>query len=472
MTSDLRHVYAQLKDFQLATVDHVARRLYEDDETTDRFLVADEVGLGKTLVASGVIARAIEHHLEQGTRRIDIVYICSNGDIARQNINKLNVLERGDIELASRITLLPWILNELEGNRINFVSFTPGTSFNLRSSEGVVDERVLLYHLLAETWPDAMRGAGPRKAFAGGASFDNFRRYLQRMSRDDLDDAMAGNFHRRLGAEEQRLAAAGEPTYRERLDELADRLRWKRRSSGDAIDWETRQLRAGFIGGLREMLAQVCVDALEPDLVILDEFQRFKHVFDEERPEGQLARRLFNYRDENGPVKVLLLSATPYKMYTLTDEVDEDHYADFIDTMSFLLPEQEVAGLARDLRDYRQALWRIGQDQGTAAASARGRIEQRLRSVMCRTERLAVKADRDGMLTERPVEGLRLESRGHPPVPRPRGGQRRGRRTRDAAVLGLRLLPAQLHGGLRPRPALRGHPGPGRSGAAGAAARR
>ena len=40
----------QLKDFQLRTVDHVFDRLYGGDGT-GRFLVADEVGLGKTLVA-------------------------------------------------------------------------------------------------------------------------------------------------------------------------------------------------------------------------------------------------------------------------------------------------------------------------------------------------------------------------------------------------------------------------------------
>ena len=50
---------ARLKDFQLRTVDYVFKRLYEDE--AKKFLIADEVGLGKTLVARGVVARAIEH---------------------------------------------------------------------------------------------------------------------------------------------------------------------------------------------------------------------------------------------------------------------------------------------------------------------------------------------------------------------------------------------------------------------------
>jgi hypothetical protein len=73
--------FATLKDFQVDTVDYVLRRLYDDPDITDRFLVADEVGMGKTLVARGVIEGAIERLQCDGTvDRIDIIYICSNAD--------------------------------------------------------------------------------------------------------------------------------------------------------------------------------------------------------------------------------------------------------------------------------------------------------------------------------------------------------------------------------------------------------
>ena len=58
---DFSHALGGLKDFQRWTVDTVFRRLYGDEDPTRHFLVADEVGLGKTLVARGVIAKAIEH---------------------------------------------------------------------------------------------------------------------------------------------------------------------------------------------------------------------------------------------------------------------------------------------------------------------------------------------------------------------------------------------------------------------------
>lgn len=46
-----------LKDFQQRTVNYVFQQFYGDKQQ-NRFLVADEVGLGKTMVARGIIAKA------------------------------------------------------------------------------------------------------------------------------------------------------------------------------------------------------------------------------------------------------------------------------------------------------------------------------------------------------------------------------------------------------------------------------
>ncbi|MCC5633205.1 hypothetical protein LC613_37530 [Nostoc sphaeroides CHAB 2801] len=148
---DIKPILGNLKDFQLATVNYVFRRLYLDSDASDRFLVADEVGLGKTLIAQGLISQAIKH-LWDKVNRIDIVYICSNADIARQNIQRLNITDKKDFNLASRITLLPLELHNLQKNRINFISFTPGTSFDLKSNLGTMEERATLYWLLHKIW--------------------------------------------------------------------------------------------------------------------------------------------------------------------------------------------------------------------------------------------------------------------------------------------------------------------------------
>jgi hypothetical protein len=78
-------VMSGLKEFQRATVEYAFERLYTDPEPVNRFFMADEVGLGKTLVPRGVIAKTIDHLRASGVKRIDVLYICSNADIATEH---------------------------------------------------------------------------------------------------------------------------------------------------------------------------------------------------------------------------------------------------------------------------------------------------------------------------------------------------------------------------------------------------
>src|SRR6266536_1926045 len=79
-----------LKDFQRCTVDAVYRQLFENEQRC--MLVADEVGLGKTIVAKGVIAKKLKERLDAGKRApFRVTYICSNQVIAQENIRKLNL---------------------------------------------------------------------------------------------------------------------------------------------------------------------------------------------------------------------------------------------------------------------------------------------------------------------------------------------------------------------------------------------
>ena len=69
---ETREALAGLKDFQRATVDYVFDRLYSGPGPW-RYLVADEVGLGKTMIARGVVARMIDV-LRAKNQRVNIVY--------------------------------------------------------------------------------------------------------------------------------------------------------------------------------------------------------------------------------------------------------------------------------------------------------------------------------------------------------------------------------------------------------------
>ena len=270
--------------------------------------MADEVGLGKTLVARGIIARAIDH-LWNDVERIDIVYICSNGSIARANLPKLQVggAEERSFALATRLTMLATELardegeSELAGSKLNFVSFTPGTSFKMGHSGGQGREREVLYQLLRPL-------VGPRTALMNllqGAitKRDRFRERLKYNPRP-IDDTIRQSFE---------TASDERPDLQDRLRELLSTRFRRYRSSWPA---EARHARDRLISDLRRLLAGACVKALEPDLVILDEFQRFKSLLGTQGTErdaaADLAQELFQAEaHDRKRVRTLLLSATP-----------------------------------------------------------------------------------------------------------------------------------------------------------------
>jgi hypothetical protein len=404
---DADAILSQLKDFQRDTVEHVFSRLYRDDPPQHRYLVADEVGLGKTLVARGVIAKTLEH-LWDRVDRIDVIYICSNLDIARQNVNRMNVMGRDDFALASRITMLPTLTHRIAQNKFNFVSFTPDTSFEIGQTAGRKEERLLLHHLLERAW--GLTGAGAKNVLQGAVrDAERFRRDLRDyLSYNDIDDSLAEAFARSVEDKVRQAKAKGEPDLRTRFDELC-RLFARTRTS---IPAEERKLQSAWIGEMRAVLARTCIRALEPDLVILDEFQRFKTLLDGKDDASLLAKELFDYEHQDGRARVLLLSATPYKMYTTPDgATDEDHYADFLQTLSFLQDDPSATDRVRGvLERYRRALLRLGPDTQPQLAEMKATLEDELRRVMVRTERLAVSEDRNGMLREVPAELPAIEA--------------------------------------------------------------
>lgn len=402
-----RAVLSGLKDFQRRTVDYVFKRLYTDENPISRFLVADEVGLGKTLVARGLVARAINRLQQAGTKRIDVIYICSNADIAAQNIRRLNVTGRGDFNLSSRITLLPLQLRQLNQNGLNFVSFTPGTSFDFGQRTGQAAERALLFRLLEHAWgKPAMNRAGAYRLMRGGKQLDRFRDLVKwtpatvGIGDGQIDPTLAESFLQELG----RATAAS--ALKERFLRLVE-VHTRREPT------EYWHQRMEIVSELRRLLARSCIAALEPDLIILDEFQRFRHLLEDPNPDDPddiraLAHELFAQPD----AKVLMLSATPYKMYTLSDEADDDHYRDFVKTSQFLLGAEAASGFSQDLGDFRRAMFTAGDGSDASdLIRLKRKIERRLRRVMARTERLSVTEDRSGMLEQQPTPAMRLEPR-------------------------------------------------------------
>jgi hypothetical protein len=380
---------APLKAFQRRTVDHVCARLLTDPDATRQFLVADEVGLGKTMVARGVIGRAIDA-LRGRVGRIDVIYICSNATIARQNLARLNLLGAAAQALPTRLTLLPLHLggaNGLRANEVNFVSLTPGTTFDLKSSTGTRQERALILRLLS----GLIAEDGGHRLFRVGCGEPGWVKARSDVSGHEIDDRIAADFRRDIRSDPAILAE---------LNDLA--AVFPETEAPDAL----RRRRDRLIAECRARLARHCVDALEPDLIILDEFQRFHDLLKGQSDAAELARQLFRYADEAGTeTKTLLLSATPYRMLTLADDDadDGDHYRDFLELMEFLFGEEEGARrreeLAEEMRRFRATLQRLPAAYGEARAT-KDRIEGTLRRFIARTERVSETTARDAMVRD------------------------------------------------------------------------
>ncbi len=152
--------------------------------------------------------------------------------------------------------------------------------------------RILLYWMIREVWGNY--GAGALNLFQGNVgNAGGFRKRIRAFEQSSIDQEIQVAFSKALG-DACRGTRDGRPGLRARYEELCDRFSYARKSKRPRED---RKMRAHLIGELRALLAAVCLEALEPDLIILDEFQRFKHLLSGESDAGRLARELHSLQD-------------------------------------------------------------------------------------------------------------------------------------------------------------------------------
>lgn len=346
-------IYDSLKDFQKITVDFAYERLQENG----RFLVADEVGLGKTMIAKGVIAKTYDA-LKDEQDRIEIVYITTNQSIASQNIETLKI---GNSETKTkRLSLLVTTLDENKENKIQFRSFTVGTSLEFKgSSTGLKEEREFLIYLLKKTeLVKRLRTSTLNSFFKQTATeIDTKRDFV-------VPDKFISMF--------AELVNKKYPNLKERI----------------SLDKDSPNI----IKELRKLLVIANLQYLKADLIILDEFQRFsKLLTDEESEDNEIIKILFN-RKEN-LTKTLLLSATPYK---LLDCKNNEHYDEFYTLIEWLNGDKEKVNNLKKL--FKESSLKNKTD-----------IENILKEVMCRTERTSFSSP-DGMVEWKEIENVKLKT--------------------------------------------------------------
>ncbi len=361
-----------LTKFQNAAVNRIVETLTKDGGS-GRFLLADEVGLGKTLVAKGVI----EELARQRKGGLTVVYICSNVEIVEQNKSKL--VEPFEFS-NERLTLLPIHSKEIERQRRRgktlLFSFTPGTSLSVGRGMGVRKERSLLLYLLlkaevaknSRVWREYFRGGCTRSDWEEVFMLSHLKRVFE-----GVEEKYATNFVARLN--QMRL-----PDLEDKRDCLVTENfeKWVCSSA-------PKQKRL-VIGKLRECLATVCLEFIHPHLIIMDEFQRFADIMKNFNDPTKLEHRMI--RKEGA--KFLILSATPYKMYT-PDE--EDHYKGFYETLTFLfnskLDSPKISAIRSKLENFRKQLTsgEANENRESSLRELKSGIEADLKEVMCRTER-------------------------------------------------------------------------------------
>ena len=403
------------KPFQEETVLHAVSRL-RDYSGPRRFLVADEVGLGKTRVAQGIL-----QHLARGPRPINVFYVCSSLTIANQNRDSLlEVLPSEDRGSASvnvdRPTLLPWA-DLPASNRFTLFTLTPGTLPMKGSSRGRVDERASIWCLFREGLPDA------------GSSLLVLKERLKLVQDQTWRSAVDP---RSRGAMLRRMQELAKP-FIEKVRVLLHLRGAGDRAVADALIHRLgEKTRLATIQNLRQHLGRLGLGMMKPDLVILDEFQRFFEILkpfskvtdvvrssvpieldqeqaDEDEDAHGLLHLLLGARGEESGPAILLLSATPYRPPAGgVDGAGLRHYDQFFRLLEFLYGAQaktEVPALRLLFRRY-GTLLREAAPGNAEVLRLRDDIQARLFQVIARTERAGLLGAEGSMVApeRRPVE--------------------------------------------------------------------
>ena len=359
------------KPFQQATA-RAALQAFDDKNGSRRFLVADEVGLGKTIVAQEVIREMMRRKRSP----LVVLYVCSNLSIAHQNRRKiLEVLgeeTEGAICEVDRLTLVP-AAGRPTHPKLHLYTLTPGTSipsYRTTRPGGRQEERALIHALVEALWPRLLEERG--KGFfqrSACKSWDWWVDYQRRKVHGNrkLHNAFRRSVRREFGLRKGRRLV---PALREEKSALS------------------------LIARFRNALAAGALDEIEPDLVIFDEFQRFRGLVNPKVDEAA-ARVIGRLRgdDLERPPALLLLSATPYRLYSRRweDAPGVSHHSEFFDLVEFLYRDGRMAKHKRTeceghLEELQREL-RRGQPNSTAAQQVRCRLEEILRPIIARTER-------------------------------------------------------------------------------------
>lgn len=435
---------AGLKDFQQASVERVIDNFFSEGHS-ERVLVADEVGLGKTIVAKGVIAEMLRRRIhlildagdtEQPQQPFRVTYICSNLALANENRKKLAVFSD---DAAKKYVREPSFGRLVElaaterfganGQLLEVCSLTPSTSFSLTNSDGNVWERYILFQSLMRH--EALRPWRPvmdrlMRSEVKQSTWETRKRWFEDWyePNEELVDEFLGDLESEVSLSEDLGAWLGlsDCSYLDALEAIGRRMSscmpdeteatWNELLD-DAIGRPESVTSASFYrlrSELRTKLAKTCARHIRADLFILDEFQRFDSLLDmsAESENALIAQEVF--KREN-PGKILLLSATPFKALSRIeeDEVEASHQEELRHLLTFLMnsDQKKLNEYEAARKDLLASLLRLRDDSFSVedlSAAEKIRVEGALGDFIARTERGQIGENVDSVFRSKPLD--------------------------------------------------------------------
>lgn len=422
----LQHNLYGLKDFQKATVKQILKS-FNDPNHSHRVLVADEVGLGKTIVARGVINELLKDRLSNGSSKgpMRVAYICSNQALATENRRKLNIfsnatnteqyIQEPTFNRLVELAIEPNKNSSTDKKLLEIASLTPSTSFTLTHGDGNVRERFIIYSCLMQNAQLSKHDDKIKMVFCNGVkSWEDQSAWLQ--TRGAIDESIVKIFFENINRPIYTnidnkildwLELNSHPTAIELL--VAIGLKATETSLKDELQ---RKWLYRFRGIIRSKLAQACAQNLKADLFILDEFQRFSSLLhsheDSERSEVSIiSDQIFNL---GGKPKILLLSATPFKAINTIHENErenkEPHHKEFSKLFKFLTngDEEKLAKYQKERSKLLQQIQALNNQSklDDMDNSAKTNIEALLKPYICRTERSQISENFDEIYQSNP----------------------------------------------------------------------
>lgn len=386
------------KEFQTATADRI--EMIFRSGIQKRVLLADEVGLGKTIVAREVIDRVRHIRMDADDDMYRVVYVCSNINIVQQNTKNLGMKDKLDIS-ESRLSMQHLLIQEKvaelkrqgkyreDGKYADgempelLIPLTPGTSLTMSNGCGNMNERALMYNMIIrmQEFQGNENFLFPFFKYYGDIKEENWAWYVNYYS-GRVDNC--GNDY----IDKIRGRLLNNTLFKTIEKRLSDAI------CNNNKEWNEKSF---ILSRLRMAFAQVSIEELEPDFVIMDEFQRFSSLIDsnnnDNSEQGMLTRKFFGEMSGEKAPLILLLSATPYKPYTTLEELNETNsdqqYEDFLKLTNFLFTGDNAKTFKSVWEKYSMNLSQISTDNFDVLLASKKEAENDMYGAMCRTERIS-----------------------------------------------------------------------------------